>query len=206
MDLALFDFDGTITDRETMPAFMHEAVRSRRLLIGKIVLSPLILGYKARLVSGRLVRAAICLFGFRGVPAAELESHGERFASDHLASWLRPEAMARIAWHKARGDRVVVVSGGLDVYLRHWCRQHGVELLCSSLEEREGRLTGRYLGRQCVGLEKARLVRTHFPLERFTRVFVYGDTPEDRALLALADEPYHRCWPQLAGDAPRAGP
>lgn len=59
MNLALFDFDGTITDRETMPDFMHMAVRPGRLLLGKIVLLPLIVGYKASLVSGSVVRAVI---------------------------------------------------------------------------------------------------------------------------------------------------
>ena len=198
MNLALFDFDGTITDRETMPDFMHMAVRPGRLLLGKIVLLPLIVGYKASLVSGSVVRATICRVGFRGVPIRELRTHGERFAADYLPGQLRPEAMARIAWHRTRGDTVVVVSGGLDVYLEPWCREHGVELLCSSLEERDGRLTGRYRGRQCVRGEKARLVQENFPPETFSRVFAYGDTQEDRELLALAHESYYR-W-ELAGD------
>lgn len=195
MDLALFDFDGTITNRETMPDFMLIAVRPGRLLLGKVLLLPLILGYKAKLVSGVVVRAAICLFGFWHVPVYELEAHGQRFAENFLTDILRPEAMRRIAWHKARGDTVVVVSGGLDVYLRHWCREHGVELLCSSLEHRDGKLNGRYSGRQCVRSEKARLVREQFPPAHFGRVFAYGDTPEDREMLALAHERYYRWHP-----------
>ena len=195
MDLALFDFDGTITDRETMPDFVHQAVRPGRLLLGKILLLPLILGYKVKLVSGVTVRSAICFFGFWRVPAQELEAHGQRFADEFLPTTLRPEAMARITWHKERGDTVVVVSGGLDVYLRHWCDEHGVELLCSTLEQRDGKLTGNYLGRQCVRAEKARLVQENFPLTQFSRVFAYGDTPEDHDLLALAHEPYYRWQP-----------
>jgi len=195
MDLALFDFDGTITTRETMPGFMHAAVRPARLRLGKVLLWPLILGYKAGFVSAVTVRAAICFLGFRRVPVLELEMHGLRFAREFLPTALRPEAMARIAWHKARGDTIVVVSGGLDTYLRHWCEAHRLHLLCSRLEQRDGRLTGRYLGRQCVRDEKARLVREHFPPERFPRVFAYGDTPEDLALLALAHEPYYRWQP-----------
>lgn len=42
-----------------MPDFMHMAVRPGRLLLGKIVLLPLIVGYKASLVSGSVVRAVI---------------------------------------------------------------------------------------------------------------------------------------------------
>ncbi len=192
MDLALFDFDGTITKRETMPGFMLAAVRPRRLAFGKVLLLPLVLGYKLGIVSGSVVRAGICLFGFWRIPAAELERRGLAFAQQVLPNTLRPEAMERIAWHKARGDKVVVVSGGLDVYLEHWAHAHGLELLCSSLEERGGLLTGFYRGRQCVRAEKARQVRSRYRLSSFSKVYAYGDTPEDRELLALAHEPYYR--------------
>lgn len=64
MDLALFDFDGTITRRETMPDFMHAAVRPHRLLPGKLFLAPLILGYKIGVVPGSVIRAMICYLGF----------------------------------------------------------------------------------------------------------------------------------------------
>ena len=192
MDLALFDFDGTITDRETMPHFMRAAVRPHRKFFGGIFLLPVIFGYKAELVSGSVIRAAICYVGFWRIPAHELDVPGRQFARDFLPTTLRPEAMARIAWHKSRGDIVVVVSGGLDLYLRHWCEQH-----------RGGRFTGRYRGLQRVRSEKARLVQDHFPLSRFSRVFAYGDTPEDHELLAMAHEPYYRWQPasadQMAG-------
>lgn len=192
MDLALFDFDGTITDRETMPDFLHAAVPRRRLLPGKLLLLPIVLGYRAGLVSGTRIRAAVCFFGFSGACLHETQAHGRRFAMQFLPKTLRPEAMARIAWHKSRGDTVVVVSGGLDLYLRPWCEAHGLHLLCSSLQHRAGRLTGRYLGNQCVLAEKARLVRAHFPPSAYRRIFAYGDTEEDRDLLALAHEPYYR--------------
>ena len=200
MDLALFDFDGTITDRETMPDFMVAAVRPARLAFGKVVLLPLVLGYKLGWVSGSVVRAAICRFGFWRIPSIELEQHGTAFAQDFLPKVLRPQAMERIAWHKARGDRIVVVSGGLDLYLRHWASAHGLELLCSSLEQKAGRFTGRYQGAQSVRREKARRVRAAFPPERYNKVFAYGDTPEDYDLLATAHEAYYR-WQQVASAA-----
>ena len=195
MDLALFDFDGTITHRETMPGFVRAATRPTRLKVGMVVLAPLVIGFKYRIVPGTVVRAAICWFGFRGVPVEELEHHGAAFAQSVLPTTLRPEAVARIAWHKARGDRVVVVSGGLDVYLSHWATSHGLELLCSSLEQRAGRLTGFYKGAQCVRDEKVRRVRALCSTQDFGKVYAYGDTPEDHAMLAMADEAYYRGRP-----------
>lgn len=94
---------------------------------------------------------------------------------------LRAEAMACIVWHRAHGDTVAVVSGGFDVYLHPWCARHGLDLLCSTLAQHNGALTGRHLGRQCVGKEKARRVRAAYDLSRYARIHAYGDTREDLA-------------------------
>lgn len=197
MNLALFDFDGTITTRETFPDFVRAAVSPRRMTRGRLVLAPWVVGYRLGWVSGVTVRARISDFVFRGRSEREVAAIGERFAAEFLPALLRPEAMERIAWHRERGDTVVVVSGGFDTYLRHWCAQHGLDLLCSSLEARDGVLTGRYRGAQCVGAEKARLVRQRYDLSRFAAIHAYGDTPEDRELLELAHHRVYR-WQDAA--------
>lgn len=56
MDLALFDFDGTITTREMLPDFFRSVVPTPRLIVGQIILAPLIIGYKLGFVSGVKVR------------------------------------------------------------------------------------------------------------------------------------------------------
>lgn len=190
MNLALFDFDGTITTRELMPDFVRMATTKRRLVIGQIVLAPVIVGYKAGVVSGNAVRERIADFAFRGLPRQALHDAGERFARVTIPGVLRPDAMARLQWHREQGDTIVVVSGSFDLYLSHWCTQHGLELLCSKLESRGGVMTGRFDGAQCVGAEKARRVRERYDLSRHSVVYAYGDTHEDRDLLALA----HRRW------------
>ena len=212
MTLALFDFDGTLTTHETMPVFVRRSVSPRRLLFGQLALAPLIIGYKLRVVSGRLVRRAIVRVGYRGVRAAVLEAHGEAFARDYLPRVLRPEAMKRLKWHRELGHRVVVVSGGLDVYLAPWCKSQGLELVCSALEQREGVLTGRYLGRQCVLHEKVRRVRAACDLLAHETIYAYGDTPEDVPLLELATHAYldGQAWPRgraaLSDEAPYESP
>lgn len=195
MNLALFDFDGTITTRETYADFMKLAVAPRRLAFGRLLLAPLIVGYRLGLVSAIRTRSGIVRFAFRGVAEAGVASAGKVMARDVLPQLLREEAMDRIGWHKARGDAVVVVSGGFDLYLSHWCRQHGLELLCSRLESTDGILTGRYLGEQCVGEEKCRRIRQKYQLTHFARVYAYGDTAEDLAMLAMAHEKTFRWQP-----------
>ena len=195
MNLALFDFDGTITSREMFPDFIHRAVAPRRLAWGKVLLAPLVMGYRLGVVPGTVVRAAIVRLGFSGVSLAAVEAHGLAFAESVLPKVVRPEAMERIAWHQSRGDTVVVVSGAFDVYLAHWCKGHGLGLVCSALEHRDGVLTGRYRGAQCVRREKATRVRRAYDLARYPRIYAYGDTREDLDLLALAHERYYRWQP-----------
>ncbi|HJS34779.1 MAG TPA: HAD family hydrolase [Pseudoxanthomonas sp.] len=189
-DLALFDFDGTLTTRETFPDFMRQAVARSRLLVGSVLLAPVVFGYRRGWVAGNPTRASIVQVGLRGVDAERLRAQGAAFAHDVLPGVLRPEAMARLAWHRDRGDRIVVVSGGLDVYLVPWCAAQGVELLCSVLAERKGRITG-YAGPQCVGEEKVRRVRALCDPQAYAAIHAYGDTHEDQAMLAMA---HHRTY------------
>ena len=108
-----------------------------------------------------------------------------------LPALLRPEMMARIAWHRARGDIVVLVSGSLDAYLRPWCDAHGLALICNRLAVVDGRCTGHYL-RGDRGEHKADDIRAAYDLSTFARVHAYGDSREDRPMLALAQERWWR--------------
>ncbi|MBJ5275936.1 haloacid dehalogenase-like hydrolase, partial [Salmonella enterica subsp. enterica serovar London] len=87
-------------------------------------------------------------------------------------------------------------SGGREAYLEPWCDSHGVELICSSLQQSDGILTGRYEGRQCVLTEKARLVRERYDLATYPTIYAYGDTPEDLDMLAIATKQYYQ-WQEV---------
>lgn len=195
MNLALFDFDGTLTTREMLPDFVRMAVSPVRKSVGGALIAPWLVGYRRGWVSGVSIRSKLARVAFTGMPESDYLAAGERFAREALIPVQRAEAMARLRWHRERGDTVAVVSGGFDVYLVHWCRAQGVDLLCSRLEVVDGVLTGRYAGAQCVGEEKARRIRQQYRLQDFDRIFAYGDTAEDDAMLALADAPWFRAWP-----------
>jgi phosphatidylglycerophosphatase C len=197
MDLALFDFDGTITAEPTYPGFVRFAVRPRRKLVGGLILSPLIVGYRSGLVSDRVIRRVISRVAFWREDPNRIRGCGERYAAEVLPGMIGPMALERIAWHKARGDRVVVVSASLDAYLAPWCRTLGVEVICTQLETKDGVLTGRYVQGDCCGEEKSRRIRERYTLDSYSAVYAYGDTEEDRQMLAIADKRYFR-WEEVS--------
>jgi len=187
MDLALFDFDGTVTHVDSFVPFVRHSVPSLRFVVGAAALTPWIIGYRLGRVSGPRMRAAIVRIGFTGRAQHRVERHGAEYAAT-LDGYVRSAARRRIEWHRGRGDEVVIVSASLDVYLKHWCKGVGVALISSRLEARNGVLTGRYLHGDCTGEEKVRRICRRYDLTRYDRIHAYGDTDEDRAMLELADE------------------
>jgi HAD superfamily hydrolase (TIGR01490 family) len=117
---------------------------------------------------------------------------GERYAREAIPPLLRPAALERIDWHKSRGDRIVIVSASLDVYLEPWCAAMELEVICTRLETHGERLTGRYMGGDCCGPEKARRVRERIRVSNYPTIYAYGDSDEDRELLGMADRRYYQ--------------
>ena len=195
MNIALFDFDGTITEIDTYTPFIHFSVPKWRIAICYPVLLPVILLYKCKLLGGSKTRTIISRFGFWGRKKSEVFAQGKEYAVT-LDSLIKPEAKKRLDWHIAQGDLIVVVSASLNAYLMPWCEQHQFALICAQLEERDGRLTGRYIDGDCSGAEKASRVKQGYNLNKFDTVYAYGDTEEDSQLLALADEAF-LCWNKM---------
>lgn len=191
MDLALVDFDHTVTTCDTYARFLRSLATPRQLAASKWSIGPWLAGYRLGLVSAAALRTRVTGVVFSGGDPRQVAEAGERYAAEQLPALLRPEMMQRIHWHRARGDTVVLVSGSLDAYLQPWCDRHGLELLCNRLEAVDGRLTGRYLGGDR-GAHKAADIRARYDVDAYARVHAYGDSREDRPMLALAHERWYR--------------
>jgi HAD superfamily hydrolase (TIGR01490 family) len=197
MNLALFDFDGTVTRSDTWTPFMRLAVRPTRMLLAQVLLGPVVVGYRVGMVSASRGRQAAARVGFQGEDAAAVRRIGVRYATGVLPGTIRQSALDRIEWHRRQGDEVVIVSASLDVYLLPWCEGYGLDCICTTLEEHGGRLTGKYVEGDCAGAEKARRIQLRYELPRYEVIYGYGDSAEDRPMLELAHKKYYR-WKEIA--------
>lgn len=192
MDLALIDFDHTVTTCDSYARFLRRVASPQQLAAAKWSVGPWLAGYRLGLVSAAALRIRVTRLTFAGREAQEMEAAGHCYAEEVLPGLLRPRMMERIAWHRARGDTLVLVSGSLDAYLRPWCARHGLDLICNRLEPTaDGLLSGRYLDGDR-GRHKAADIRALYDLSTYGRVFAYGDSREDRPMLALAHERWYR--------------
>lgn len=190
MNLVLIDFDGTITCDDRYTPFLRYAVKGHRKLWGNLLLAPIYACYKLGWVSSKTMRIIASYIAFRGRAHQEVSALGQTYAQEVIPAFLRKDMQQRIHWHKQRGDHLVVVSASLDLYLKPWCDTHKLELICSQMAVKHGKLTGMYTHGDCSGPAKAANVRARYNLHQFSRIYAYGDTAEDNELLALADEKY----------------
>ena len=190
MNLALFDFDGTITTRDVYPGFLQYCSPRWRVVAGWFVLAVPFLLMKRGWFSPDWMRRIAALVTFAGASERRVREAGERYAREVIPTLLRPEAIARLDWHRAQGDRIVVVSGSMDAYLDPWCRAQGIEVVCNQPAARNGRMTGFFALEDCANEGKVRRLAAVLDVRAYPVVYAYGDTRADHAMLALA----HRRW------------
>ena len=195
--VAAFDFDGTITDRDTLVPFLVLAFGRARVAATFAALAFTGIGYLLRRVSIDEFKRRVLRRLVAGAPAERLRALGPAHARA-IAPWLRPSALARIEWHRAQGHRLVLVSSTLDLYLQHVAAQLGFDdLLCSRLAQvRDAagveRFSGEIDGGDCTGAEKPRRLKALLGGLDAHELHVYGDSDGDRELLAVADHPHYR--------------
>ncbi|WMJ71554.1 HAD-IB family hydrolase [Stenotrophomonas sp. 24(2023)] len=194
MELALFDFDHTITTCDSYGRFLRRVATPEQLARAWWMVGPWLLAYKLKLISAERIRRRVTRLTFTDRHRDDIATQALGFAREMLPAMVRPEMLEQIRWHQQQQHTVVVVSGSLDLYLRPWCEQLGLQLICNQLESRDGRLTGRYDGGDC-GPRKVEHIRQRFDLSRYTRIHAYGDSGEDRPMLALAHDRWYRGKP-----------
>lgn len=198
--VAAFDFDGTVTYRETLSAFLRQVATPWQWGRNTLLLLPTLLGYGLRLIPNNTAKERVLHRFLAGMPQERLAQHGERFARDIIPTLLRPQAMARLAWHRRQGHRCIIVSASIEDYVSPWARAAGFDAVIATrlVRDGNGRITGYYDGGNCYGAEKARRLRMLLG-EGAVEIYAYGDSRGDREMLAMADHAYYREMP-VEGD------
>jgi phosphoserine phosphatase len=67
-----------------------------------------------------------------------------------------------------------------------------VKVLGTQIEVIDGKLTGRFLSKNCYGQEKVNRILSLYPNRQDYHLTAYGDSRGDKEMLAFADESYFK--------------
>lgn len=200
--LVAFDFDGTLTTRDSFIAFLAWRSGWLAFAAGLVALAPAILRWLVDRDRGRIKAAAVRRF-LRGAPMDELRAQAESFAEDAGRGLLRQDAVACWRSWRDKGARLVIVTASPDIVVAPFARRLGADLLIGTrlAFDSEGRVAGTLDGANCRGAEKVRRLREALG-DQIRLEAAYGDTDGDREMLTLAREQGFKVFRGKGGGEP----
>jgi len=195
--VAAFDFDGTLTWRDTLLPFLHRLLGGPTLLWVLFVCSPWLVAFALRLISNHRAKAALLRAALAGRKTSDVERVALAFVREDLPLQWRPWGLRQLVQHQQAGHRCVLVTASTSPYMHLVGASLGVDaVLCTEMEVADGRYTGRMATANCHGEEKVRRLQAWLAAacgpDQPVELHAYGDTRGDLPLLRLAGTAWYR--------------
>jgi phosphatidylglycerophosphatase C len=190
--IAFFDFDGTITRKDTLLEIIKFIKGTAAFYAGLLMNSPWLLAYKMKFLPNDQAKQKILAYFFAGMPEQTFQEKCDLFAEKKLPGLIRPRAIEEISKLRSLGFDIVVISASAGNWIREWTSSYALELVSSKLEVHNGLITGRLEGKNCHGAQKVVRILEQWDLEEYEEIFAYGDSSGDRPMLALATKSFYK--------------
>ncbi|WP_313014184.1 HAD-IB family hydrolase [Brevundimonas sp.] len=186
--IVAFDFDGTLTIRDSFTEFLRWRVGPGGWALGLVKLAPALAAYARDRDRGRIKAASVREF-LHGVDRHTLEVEAARFADQVWPRFMRPDALK--VWNDwgRRGAHRVIVTASPVATVAPFAKRLGAEALLGTefVFDAQDRITGDFAGPNCRGAEKVRRLKAAYG-DTMTLAAAYGDTSGDAEMLAMAQE------------------
>lgn len=189
MNLALFDFDGTLTTKDSLDEFLKYSVGNKRYLLNMLKFIPSFTLWKLRIINNSRAKERLFEIFFKGMDEALFRIKAKSFSMYRLDSIIDEQRMKILQQHQESNTRVVIVSASMRCWLEPWCQKNDIELLSTELKFEDGKYSGKFSTPNCHGEEKARRIKEHLNLEEYETIYAYGDSSGDKQMLAMAHYP-----------------
>ena len=184
-----FDFDGTLTTKDTLLEFIRFAKGTLAFGLGFLRYTHLLVLMKLGVYPNWKAKQKVFAHFFKGMSIDDFDALCQEFAasSKHL---LRPKGIEAINKAQSEGSEVLIVSASIDNWVQPFFAN--VKVLGTQIEVVDGKLTGRFLTKNCYGQEKVNRILALYPNRQDYHLTAYGDSRGDKELLAWADESYFK--------------
>lgn len=187
--IAAFDFDGTITTKDTLFDFVKFHVGSKNFYKGLIFLSPILILYKLGFIRNDIAKQKLFTYFFKNISIEVFNKASEDYIK-RIQDIIRPEIINKIKWHQSQNHTVIIISASISNWIQPWAKTMDVEkVLATEIATIDDLIVGAFSTANCYGQEKVNRLLVEFPNRAEYVLYAYGDSAGDKELLALADYP-----------------
>ena len=184
----LFDFDGTITSKDSFILFTYFSVDFSKFL-EYWVHAIYFLTFKTKTKSE--VKEFFFIKYFENFKEEDFNKICHEFILKYFKKIVKQSFLDYIL-KLHDNDRVVVVSASIKYYLEPWCKEMNFELLCTELETMDSKITGRFSTPNCNYNQKVERINDLVNLEEFSKVYVFGNSEGDYDMMSLGTKSFYK--------------
>lgn len=191
--LYIFDFDGTLTRRDSFIHLLAFSFGRKRLLRCLLRYSVDLVLMKLHLFPNDRAKELVFSYFFKGMPEDEYRALCAKYARS-CSYILRPNTLNKLRDALQHGEDCLVISASSAVWVEPLLAQQGLhpKVLGTKWRVSKGRLTGLMDGPNCYGSEKVVQLMMAVPDWQSRNIIAYGDSRGDKEIMALANEKHYR--------------
>jgi HAD superfamily hydrolase (TIGR01490 family) len=190
--LYLFDFDGTITTKDSYIDFFLKTFGYRYIITRILKQLPKVLTLLIKKDKAKLKEFLTCTF-LKHKHAEKLNELGENYVDNCFHQLMNAVAVKEItSLQKNKENTIYIVSASLDLWLSHFAEKLDINLICTELEYKNDVFTGTFKTKNCKGIEKVKRIKQVLSLDDFDEILVFGDSKGDLEMLELGSKTFYK--------------
>lgn len=188
--LYLFDFDGTLTYKDTMFLYLkyYDAAKFRKQFLKHI---PLFILLKLKLADAEMVKKSFIASILKGQTRKSIEQKSQHFFERYYPEIFRNTALEFIDSIDRASTESFLVTASLDIWVKPFADELKLELLSTKAEFVNNIFTGNFIGKNCNGKEKVHRIQVAITGKKFDKLIAFGDTSGDLPMMDFADESHY---------------
>ncbi|MBS1572477.1 MAG: haloacid dehalogenase-like hydrolase [Bacteroidetes bacterium] len=189
--LYLFDFDGTITYKDTMFLFLnfYNPTRYRKAFLKHI---PLFILLKLNLADAENVKKSFVSSILKGEKQIKIEEKSQQFFKKYFPKAIRENALDFLQNINSNFVDTYIVTASLDIWVKPFAQQLNIKLIATESEFVEGLFTGNFITPNCNGPEKVNRIKQAIEGKKYDKIIAFGDTNGDKEMLSFANESHFK--------------
>ena len=188
-ELALFDFDGTISSKDSMFDFFLFSFGKKRFFFSFLALSISFLKFFFRIIDSETIKIIFINHFLLNLSEQEINLLGNKYYQKRIQSILRSKAIDKIVWHKSKSHDIYIVTASLDIWIKDWVKEMNVNLISTRIDFKDKKYIGFFETPNCNGLEKLNRIKREINLEDYSNIYAYGDSKlGDKYLFSIANQ------------------
>ena len=191
--LIIFDFDGTITTKDTMLDLVRWHFGWVKMGLGMLKILPKIILYKIGLISNHKAKEDFLTHFFAGMEYDKFAELCKNYSLTVIDRIIKKEAAEKIKYYQSLNYQMIIITASVLEWVRPWAAKVGFDkVLASKIEVKNGKITGKIIGKNCYGIEKVnRFILEYQSFENYNTI-CFGDSKGDLEILKSSNKSYYK--------------